>query len=122
MVPRGWECSHSIRSEILLRYWCPDIFSQLFQIYIFDQEKAEKKTKTSKIFDFSDFFQKKLIDRKKYFLKKLEKSGHQYRSKISLRIEWEHSQPLGRPGNTISRVLQKYWILQELADGNEQDL
>ena len=23
---RGWECSHSIRSEILLRYWCPDFF------------------------------------------------------------------------------------------------
>ena len=41
----------------------------------------------------------------KYFLKKNKlkkignyffekKSGHQYRFKISLRIEWEHSQPL----------------------------
>ena len=49
-----------------------------------------------KIFDFSDFFQLFFFDRsKKYFFEEVEKkSGHQYRSKISLRIEWEHSQPL----------------------------
>ena len=29
MFCRDWECSHSIRSEILLRYWC-SIFSQLW--------------------------------------------------------------------------------------------
>ena len=30
---------------------------------------------------------------KLFFLKK-KKTGHQYRLKISLRIEWDHSQPL----------------------------
>ena len=40
-------------------------------------------------------FQKKLNRSKKYFLKKLRNFfEHQYRFKISLRIEWEHSQPL----------------------------
>ena len=32
VVFRGWECSHSIRSEILLRNICPGFF-QLFQKY-----------------------------------------------------------------------------------------
>ena len=46
------------------------------------------------LFFFSVFrlFSKKMIDRSIFW--KVEKSGHQYRSKISLRIEWEHSQPL----------------------------
>ena len=49
-----------------------------------------------KIFRFSDFFSTFfLIDRKIFFWESWEKkSGHQCRSKISLRIEWEHSQPL----------------------------
>ena len=39
VVFRGWECSHSIRSEILLRNRCPDFF-QLFQKYF--REKNPK--------------------------------------------------------------------------------
>ena len=50
-------------------------------------------------FDFSilsNFFSKQFFDRSKnIFLKKVEKNPkYQYRSKFSLRIEWEHSQPL----------------------------
>ena len=56
--------------------------------------KFSKSLKFSKSRDFhlfSTFFCRS----KKYFLKKLrKKSGHQYWSKISLRIEWEHSQRL----------------------------
>ena len=69
VVFRGWECSHSIRSEMLLRYWCPDFSKKI------DRSKKVGKTWKTKN-------------------RKLKKSGHQYRSKISLRIEWEHSQPL----------------------------
>ena len=32
VIFRGWEWSHSIRSEILNRYWCPDFFWWIFQI------------------------------------------------------------------------------------------
>ena len=41
---------------------------------------------------------------KNIFWKSGKKSGHQYRSKISLRIEWEHSQPLKMP--LIEKVRQ----------------
>ena len=37
---RDRECSHSIRSEILLRFWCPDFFStKIFQKF---QQKSMK--------------------------------------------------------------------------------
>ena len=55
-----------------------------------------KKKCSSKNHVFDQKFPKKKFDRpKKYFLKKLRNFlEHQYRLKISLRIEWEHSQPL----------------------------
>ena len=120
VVCRGWECSHSIRSEILFRSWCSDFFST-FPKNIFStiwkksekilvEEKSEKiwskkmnrkkmdrKKCISKIYFFRFFFEYFFFfsDRRKIFLGKVEKkSEHQYRNKISLRIECEHSQPL----------------------------
>ena len=69
--------------------------------------------------NFSGFFSDRS---KKYFLKKLrKKSEHQYRIKISLRIEWEHSQP---PENTLkhsSRVCAffLYYITKIQPPGSE---
>ena len=41
VILRGWECSHSIRSEILNRYWYPDFFRffwLIFQILTFGSQ------------------------------------------------------------------------------------
>ena len=115
VVFRGWDCSHSIRSENLLRYWCPDFFSTSSKnIFSIDPKKKFGNFRKSENFrDFRDFqksrkFPKKsllfslkifenfrtffLIDRNFFFGEVEKKYGHQYRSKISLRIEWEHSQ------------------------------
>ena len=61
---RGWECSHSIRSEILLRYWCPDFFN-FFKKYFFDRSKKKfekhfEKVKIFKIFKKSKISKKKV--------------------------------------------------------------
>ena len=45
VVFRGWECSHSIRSDILLRYWCPDFFLNFFKKYLFDRPKKSWKSR-----------------------------------------------------------------------------
>ena len=54
------------------------------------------------------------IDRKNNFWKSKKKSGHQYRSKNSLRIEWEHSQPLQTTPDVFSRpcfvVFLWFWL------------
>ena len=34
VIFRGWEWSHSIRSEILNRYWCPDFFKKKSWIFL----------------------------------------------------------------------------------------
>ena len=116
VVSGGWECSHSIRSAILLRYWCPDFFSTSSTTKkSINQKKSSKKIKFFKfsknqkfskkklrfwIFRFLRFFDFSICSNffwsiEKIFFEEVEKkSEHQYRSKISLRIEWEHSQPL----------------------------
>ena len=73
----------------------------------FDFLKISGKNRKNRKFSFSKIFELFFwIDRKKYFLKKLKKkSGHQYRSKISLRIEWEHSQPLK---TTLKHSLRRF--------------
>ena len=59
VVFRGWECSHSIRSEILLRYWCPDFFQLLQKIFFRSiQKKVWTFSKKSEIFRFFRDFQK----------------------------------------------------------------
>ena len=124
VVFRGWECPHSIRSEILLRYWCPDFFSTSSKIFF----RSIKKKSSKKKWNFSNFqkienFQRKNLwffenlkisifeisknfyfqifstfcfrSIEKIFFEEVEKkSGHQCRMEISLRIEWDHSQPL----------------------------
>ena len=78
---------------------------QLFQKKSFptDQTKSSKKNENCQNFDFSDFsfflidFEKNIFLKNSFFCcwKFWRKNlGHRYRSKISLRIEWEHSQPL----------------------------
>ena len=58
VVFRGWDRSHSIRSEILLRYWCPDFFQLLQKIFFFDRSKKKfgNFQKFSKKWKFSFFF------------------------------------------------------------------
>ena len=70
MVFRGWECSHSIRSEILLRYWCPDFF-QLRQKYFFDRSKIffEHFRKSENFRDFFEIFSR--FSKKSKFSKKI---------------------------------------------------
>ena len=61
---RGWECSHSIRSEILLRYRCPRFFLQNFQkkneffkkMFFSKSIKKNEKSEKSKFWQFSFFF------------------------------------------------------------------
>jgi len=101
--------------DIDVRIFFPFVFKKIFSI---DKKNHRKKMNIFKFtrfwnfrflrfwnFDFSDFFNfcrelsifQKIVCsfEKKYFLEKVgKKSGHQYRSKISMRIEWEHSQLL----------------------------
>ena len=67
MVFRGWECSHSIRSEILLRYWCPDFFFNSSKKSFFRSIK-KKVWKFSKKWKFSKF--SKLSKNRKFPKKK----------------------------------------------------
>ena len=61
VIFRGWEWSHSIRSEILNRYWCPDFFKKklkkyfwsIFQILTYwDQIVIENRPIVAKIYYF----------------------------------------------------------------------
>ena len=63
VVCGGWDCSHSIRSEILLRSWCPDFFFNFFKKYFFDRSKKKvrkfsKKWKKSIFSIFPEIFKK----------------------------------------------------------------
>ena len=78
-------------SRFFFKFWEKKLFEHLedfFSKFCFFS-KFRKKWKNPQKFQ-------KILDRsKKIFLKELRKNfEHQYRSKISLRIEWEHSQPL----------------------------
>ena len=151
----GWECSHSIRSAILLRYWCPDFCSTFFwsieKIFSIGQKKNRQKIWKMKNFEKLENVQWKISNLKNRFLrfeifhwtfssfskffifqifwrfffwpienifsidqKKVEqKSGHQYRSKIALRIEWEHSQPPSANGSINSESCSKVTQISE---------
>ena len=70
VVFRGWECSHSIRSEILLRYWCPDFFSTSSKKYFFDRSKIffEHFRKSENFRDFFEIFKKvEIFKENRYF-------------------------------------------------------
>ena len=57
----------------------------------------EKKSRFSTFWKFENFWLFSTFFwsiEKIFFWRSWKKSGHQYRSKISLRIEWEYSQPL----------------------------
>ena len=76
VVFRGWECSHSIRSEILLRYWCPEFYNLLKKIF-FRSIKKKVGKKITKILTFSIlyflFFSMFFYRSKIFFWKGLEK-------------------------------------------------
>ena len=60
VIWRGWECSHSIRSEISIRHGCPD-FSQLSQ-KIFFRSIKRGHIEILEIFDFLCDFKWFLLD------------------------------------------------------------
>ena len=75
-------------------------------------ENLKEIRKFCSIFENPPKSDKIFLDRsKKYFLKKLRKFfEHQYRSKISRRIEWKHSQSLK---NTLKHSYQ-HWSVPTL--------
>ena len=121
VVYRCWDCSHSIRSENLSRSWCPDFFFNFSKKYFFDRsiffwkkfgrKKIDEQFQNfekpiQKMFDPKKFRYRKILIRKFLIQKSFfsddrlffwksckKKTGHQDRSKISPRIDWEHSQP-----------------------------
>ena len=96
----GWECSHSIRSEILLRYWCSKNFLNFFKNIFFDRSKKNPKK-------FLIFVEKIFFGKVDFFFE------YQYRCKSSLRIEWEHSQPLKitlKHSNFVSKWKKMFWF------------
>ena len=74
-------------------------------------KKIEKKISPTKIdpkkIRFQKFWIQLFFSQSIYFFGKVveKKSDHQVRSKISLRIDWEHSQPMK---TTLERVIPKY--------------
>ena len=124
MIFRGWECSHSIREQILSRPWCSKIFSTFPKNIFSVDPKMEtwffrrnlKSQDISLRFPLCNnmllhngnlkemswdlrFRRKNHVSifgsTEKIFLGKVEKIfEHQGRLKICSRIEWEHSQPL----------------------------
>ena len=84
------------------KFWFQKIRDFFFEnvMKIFQTKISRKLFLAKNIFFKKSCFRSKIsqkfFDRpKKYFLEKLRNFfEHQYRSKMSLRIEWEHSQPL----------------------------
>ena len=87
VVFRGWECSQSIRDEILLRSWWSDFFSTTFsKIYIsIDKKKSMEKISMEFFFRWK-FCIEKLLTRKNFKSKKKNPSKKISNEKFSTQI------------------------------------